>query len=585
MEARTSPQRPSATNATRAVVGAAMLVLWLARCTGEDPPTAPRMRALRGAALASEEAPPCHIAADMVSAGATRGQCLRSWTDYPPIWDPTAYTVIASPNTLRHTTWVEYWGPPANVDPITVTFGEPVYGIHVEINGYLNCNDLGSVAFSGPGGSTTLPFRDADTWGGCLGADHATGVAKTDVVPGGVTQLVIQPMNPIDWQYFNAYYQQLVWARGFAPYNILWQKSAPEPPPKLTVACAFPVGQTRGSTVDCTAKVTPDSFAFQITRRLAIRQNPIEIDLVTAAMNYVPNPIESTTRIDVAARQTYHWSGPAVTPTAVAIEATVGTSSGAVQLADSSRFTPANRGWARMAWDEGRSVRHDDSLAKGADRMGRAAASRFSTLPVNTGGLGTQLGTFLPDAPDSTKLPLKAVLAGPDSGLFYLSGAPSSGPWYRIFVIPAIVQPLSYKASKAVKDTISRWQKRQIGYDATGNPIDLNNGSRRWCNSALLDSTARFVKRHEGWGKARSSHWGIGDSVFANSQTRLQDYLDGWVWGVDPTTGKASARVTWRWYGVIFYGTGSPYAVPQAAFDSPTGPEYTAVNSICSFLP
>ena len=586
--APTRPAPPSRFTRVPARAGTVLLILWSTGCTREDPLTAPgtTKSGTKVSLLAAETTYPhgCAYNAGDAMAGRTYARCST-----PTGTVASPFSVQLSPSGVLY---VNDGNPNItvfNTEPITISLSAPVNRVvAATTDAFLPCTgSYGSVTFSGPGGTVTSPLKSTAFYGECWPYANYTYYVTTDTIsiPNGITQIRIQPFAPIDWLFYSPYLLRDTWAFGYAAYSIVVLDPAPAPPPRLTVACTFPAARTRGSTVDCTAKVVPDSFAFTITRRLAIRQSPIALDSATGTINYVPSPIESSSRIGIAARQSYHWLGPALTPTAVTIEATVVTSSGPVQVADSSTFAPTNRSWARMTWDEGRSKRHDDSLSMGADRMGRDTAARFLILPVNTGGRGTLLGIFLPDAPDSTKLPLKAVLAGPDSGLFYLSGAPSSGPWYRIFVIPAIVQPLTYKASMAVKDTISRWQKRQLGVDSTGNPFDTNNGSRRWCNSALIDSTARFAKRHEGWGKARNSHWGIGDSVFANPQTRLQDYLDGWVWPVDPTTGKVSGRVTWSWYGEIFYAQGSPYAVPQRAYDRQNGPEYTAVSSICSFLP
>lgn len=106
---------------------------------------------------------------------------------------------------------------------------------------------------------------------------------------------------------------------------------------------------------------------------------------------------------------------------------------------------------------------------------------------------------------------------------------------------------------------------------------------RPYGNSRLLDLTARFVKRHEGWGKAPNWHRGIGDSVFANR--RVQDYLDRFVYPLTLNGGKIDARVVWAWYTATFYEKDSPLAIPNKLFDFPSGNEYFYASRICTFLP
>lgn len=164
-----------------------------------------------------------------------------------------------------------------------------------------------------------------------------------------------------------------------------------------------------------------------------------------------------------------------------------------------------------------------------------------------------------------------SISSGPNVGLRYLLSPPVD-PSYKIYLPPAIVVPPTL-APGIVRDSVIAWQNRQMG-----GGTDANNGNRPWCDTTALDSMYRLAKRHEGWTQATNSHWGIGDSLFA--QARFQDLFEDIVSGMSLSGARWDLKYK---YELLFYYPGI-YKNPEEILDK-SGPDYQAMSHICSFLP
>src|ERR1043166_2886864 len=316
--APTRPAPPSRFTRVPARAGTVLLILWSTGCTREDPLTAPgtTKSGTKVSLLAAETTYPhgCAYNAGDAIAGRTYARCST-----PTGTVASPFSVQLSPSGVLY---VNDGNPNItvfNTEPITISLSAPVNRVvAATTDAFLPCTgSYGSVTFSGPGGTVTSPLKSTAFYGECWPYANYTYYVTTDTIsiPNGITQIHIQPFAPIDWLFYSPYHLRDTWAFGYAAYSIVVLDPAPAPPPRLTVACAFPGAKTRGSTVDCTAKMVTDTFAFTIIERFARQLKPAAVDSASGGVTYDTGFTTDPNPIRIAARQVYHGPGPAVTST------------------------------------------------------------------------------------------------------------------------------------------------------------------------------------------------------------------------------------------------------------------------------
>lgn len=344
---------------------------------------------------------------------------------------------------------------------------------------------------------------------------------------------------------------------------------------RLLVYCYFPGGiPTRGQPVRCETSVQPDSFSFTIINRATSQLRLDSLMRVTPYNKmYSVYTTSDSTPIAIAAHNTDKWEGPAAVQTTVTVRAVIATASGPVSLDPASaKFAPVSRVWGRWHWNESVAEKHyGDIMTVGGYSVYYGGPALFVFPPRNTTSADTTAtGVFLPQPPDTLSMTFSdAIATGPNAGLQYLLSPPAD-PSYKLYLHPAVKRPPNLSPGP-LRDSVIAWQNRQVG-----GGVDSNNPNRPWCDGAGLDSIYSLSKRHEGWTHAPNSHWGIGDSLFA--QVRFQDFFEDDV---------ALAMARWDLqykYELLFYYP-SIYVDPENRLDGAQSSDYQAAKSICSFLP
>lgn len=172
------------------------------------------------------------LSLDVTSQSWSTYQCIHGaeayWSDTSRgycYYGLTSYTVIAEPGWYH--LGLPFWWKPAQTEPITITFGQPVYNVRVSAYDEINCAFLGSVDFAGPTHSGVAPLTPLFSDSCDSNPQGAARQAWTSIFArvGGVTELTLHPMDPIVWVYNDPNNWNLpATANGHAQWSVSWDE-------------------------------------------------------------------------------------------------------------------------------------------------------------------------------------------------------------------------------------------------------------------------------------------------------------------------------------------------------------------------